>query len=110
MLSWCRDVTKNVNCLSKDTIEPIHLFITGGAGSGKSHLIRAMYHTAVNMFKYCTTNPALPTVLLTAPTGVAAVNISGTMVNAALAIPKDAGSTLSPLSDQKKNISETELK
>ena len=104
VLSWCRNVTKNVNCLSKDTIEPIHLFITGGAGSGKSHLIRAMYHTAVNMFKYCTTNPALPTVLLTAPTGVAAVNISGTTVNTALAIPKEAGSTLSPLSDQKKTF------
>ena len=38
--------------------------------------------------------------LLMAPTGVAAINIHGTTVNTALGIPKEAGSTLKPLSDQ----------
>ena len=104
VLSWCRNSIKNVNCLNKETIEPIHIFITGGGGGGKSHLIRTIYHTAVNMFKYSAVNPSLPTVLLMAPTGVAAVNISGTTVNTGLAIPKHAGINLPPLPDQKKTL------
>ena len=95
VLSWCRNSIKSVNCLTKETIEPIHIFVTGGGGGGggggKSHLIKTIYHTAVNMFKYSATSPSLPTVLLMAPTGVAAVNISGTTVNTGLAIPKHAG-------------------
>ena len=54
------------------------------------------------MFKYNAGNPSLPTVLLMAPTGVAAVNISGTTVNTGLAIPKHAGINLPPLPDQRK--------
>ena len=104
VLSWCRNSIKSVNCLTKETIEPIHIFVTGGGGGGKSHLIRTIYHTAVNMFKYSAVNPSLPTVLLMAPTGVAAVNISGTTVNTGLAIPKHAGINLPPLPDQKKTL------
>ena len=104
VLQWCRNMVKNANCLKKEKIEPIHVFITGGAGSGKSHLIKTIYHTAVKTFNYTAMNPALPKVLLMAPTGVAAVNISGNTINTALAIPKDVGTNLSPLSDQKKTI------
>ena len=64
VLSWCRNLIKSVNCLTKQTIEPIHIFVTGGGGGGKSHLIRTIYHTAVKMFKYNAVNPSLPTVLL----------------------------------------------
>ena len=104
VLSWCRNVIKSANCLTKENIEPIHIFVTGGGGGGKNHLIRTIYHTVVNMFKYNAVNPSLPTVLLMAPTGVAAVNISGTTVNTGLAIPKDAGINLPPLPDQKKTL------
>ena len=104
VLTWCRNSIKSVNCLTKETIKPIHIFVTGGGGGGKSHLIRTIYHTAVNMFKYSAVNPSLPTVLLMAPTGVAAVNISGTTVNTGLAIPKHAGINLPPLPDQKKTL------
>ena len=104
VLCWCRNLIKSVNCLTKQTIVPIHIFVTGGGGGGKSHLIRTIYHTAVNMLKYNAVNPSLPTVLLMAPTGVAAVNISGTTVNTGLAIPKHAGINLPPLPDQKKTL------
>ena len=79
----------------------IFLRYIGGGGSGKSHLIRTIYHTAVNTFKCTAMNPSLPTVLLMAPTGVAAINISGTTVNTALSIPINVGLNLTPLSDQK---------
>ena len=102
MLSLCRNSIKSVNCLTKEIIEPIHIFVTGGGGCGKSHLIKTIYHTAVNTFKHSAVNPSLPTVLLMAPTGVAAVNISGTTINTALAIPKHTN--LPPLPDQKKTL------
>jgi len=104
---------RGVNCLTKETIEPIYIFVTGGGGGGKSHLIRTIYHTAWNMFKGSAVNPSFPTVLLMAPTGVAAVNISGKTVNTGLAIPKHAGINLPPLPDQKKmllRLSFSELK
>lgn len=47
-------------------------------------------------------NPEKPTVLLAAPTGVAAIDIDGTTINTALALPKNTGDVLPAMSDQKK--------
>ena len=58
-------------------------------------------------------NPELPTVLLMAPTGVAAINIDGTTINTALAIPVLTGDNVPPMSDQKRTqmrLSLSELK
>lgn len=37
-----------------------------------------------------------------APTGIAAINISGTTIHSALAIPKESGERLPQMSDQKR--------
>lgn len=37
-----------------------------------------------------------------APTHVAAININGTTIHTALAIPKESGDNLPPMSDQKR--------
>ena len=65
-------------------------------------MIKTIYHTAVKTFRHPPINPELPTALLMAPTGVAAINIKGTMINTALAIPKETGDNLPAMSDQKK--------
>ena len=90
-LYWCRNTMKNLNSLKPVEIEP-----------GKSHLIKTIYHTAVKTFRHPPINPELPTALLMAPTGVAAINIKGTTINTALAIPKETGDNLPAMSDQKK--------
>lgn len=48
-LSWTRNKLKNLNSLKSQNVEPIYLFITGGGGSGKSHLIKTIYHTVAKM-------------------------------------------------------------
>jgi len=113
VLSWCRNKIKNMNSLKPQQVDPIYLFVTGGAGAGKSHLIKTIYHTAIKNFRSGSTNPELPTVLLMAPTGVAAININGTTVNTALSIPKETSDTLPLMSDQKRTqirLSLSELK
>ena len=103
VLTWCRIRVMNMDSLQQNEIhvEPLNLFITGGAGTGNSHTIEAIFRTAVKTFRHAMLNPEMTTVLLVAQTGVAAVNINGTIINSALAIPKDVGDTLPAMSDQK---------
>ena len=61
-------------------------------------------------FRHPPFNPQLPTVLLLAPTGVAAINIDGTTVNTGLAIPTETGDYLPGMSDQKKTHDRISLK
>ena len=91
----------------------IHLFVTGGGGAGKSHLITAIYHTVTKTFRHAPLKLELPSVLLMAPTGVAAININGTTIHTALAIPKECGNSVPAMSDQKRTqmrLSLAELK
>ena len=113
ILSWCRNKVKTTHSLKPEEFKPIYLFITVGAGAGKSHLIKTIYHTAVKTFRHATSNPELPSVLLMDPTGVSAINIGGTTVNTTLAIPKETGDNLPATSDKKKTqmrLSLSELK
>lgn len=61
---------------------PLHIFITGGAGSGKSHLIKTI--TASVSKTLCYGSSCIENLLLLAPTGVAAVNINWTTIHSAV--------------------------
>ena len=80
VLSWCRRLIKNINSLKPVEVELIYLFLSRGGSAGKSRLIKTMYHTAVKTFRH-PFNHESPTVLMMAPTGVAAINIDGTTIN-----------------------------
>ena len=113
VLTWCRNKVKNMNSIKPEKVDPIYIYISGSGGTGKSHLIRNLYHTATKTFRHGQSNAEKPTVLLMAPTGVAAININGTTIHTALAIPKEAGENVPPMSDQKRTqirISLSELK
>ena len=89
ILKWCGDKVKNLMSLEPFPVEPVCKFISGGAGAGKSYLIKALYQTALKTFRCGPFDPQLPHVLKIAPTGAAAININGLVINSALAIPKD---------------------
>ena len=73
---WCVDRVRSLNP------DPLFYFVTGGAGTGKSHLLKCVYAEATKILsklpRLCEeTDISMPTVLLTAFTGTAAFNISG---------------------------------
>ncbi len=101
----------NLNTLKPSQVDPIQLFVTGGGG--KSRLIKAIYHTVTKTFRHAPMNPELPSVLLMAPTGIAAININGTTIHTALAIPRQCGNSVHAMSDKRRTqmrLSLVELK
>ena len=112
ILKWCREKRKSSRSVKPTQVDPIYIFVTGGAGSGKSHLIKTVYQLALKPFKGSSEHldQEYPSVLLLAPTGVAAINIHGTTVNSGLAIPKKVyGNNVPPLSDARKTSIRTKL-
>ncbi|XP_074656877.1 uncharacterized protein LOC141910064 [Tubulanus polymorphus] len=99
---WCIDIRNGHNP------KPFHIFLTGGAGTGKSHLIKAIKYEASRILAPTAENPDDVTVCLTAPTGVAAYNIGATTIHNTFAINIGAKLPYVPLSDDK--ISELRVK
>ena len=88
---------KILKSLKSQNVEPVYLFMTGGGGSRKSDLIKTIYHTVVKTYRHAPTNLEKPTALLVTSTGAAAINIDGTSINTAFAIPKNRGDVLPPI-------------
>ena len=61
VVSWCRNTMKNLNSLKPQAVKPIYLYVSGSGGSGKSHLIKTIYHSAIKTFRYPPINPERPT-------------------------------------------------
>ena len=72
--NWTKSYVKNMSAFSKVEIKLLYIVLTGGAGTGKSHLIKTIYHALTKVFSYRAMTLNKPKVLLLAPTGVAAVN------------------------------------
>ncbi|XP_029948792.1 uncharacterized protein LOC115389532 isoform X1 [Salarias fasciatus] len=73
--------------------EQFFYYINGGAGTGKSHLIKCIHSEASkilrNVPRHCDeVDISKPTVLLTAFTGTAAFNISGSTLHSLLKLPR----------------------
>ena len=63
ILKWCGDEVKSMSSLQPFPVNPVYKFISGGAGAGKSHLIKTIYQTALKTFSYGPCDPELPNVL-----------------------------------------------
>ncbi|XP_062603984.1 uncharacterized protein LOC134265790 [Saccostrea cucullata] len=87
------------------------VFLTGGAGVGKSVVVRALYEALTR--HYCSTegeNPDDCKVLLCAPTGKAAFNIKGQTIHSAFKIPASQGFNCKPLDSESLNTLRTKYK
>ena len=80
VLRWCHHQSNDCK-----VIDPQHIFITGGAGTGKSHLISAIFNMVNRELRQTGEDPNKPKTLLTAPTGTAAFNINGFTVHSTAA-------------------------
>lgn len=77
---------------------PLYTFLTGGAGVGKSVLLRSLYQALIKYFNHKVgENPDNLKVLLCAPTGKAAHNIGGNTIHSAFGIPVGRGFAFKPL-------------
>ena len=66
--------------------DPFYIFLTGGAGTGKSHTIRCIFNEVDRTISRKSENAECPVVLLVAYTGTAAYNIGGQTIHSAFHI------------------------
>ena len=94
---WCNNKTRD------HTVAPFHIFLTEGAGTGKSHVIRCITYYAKKVFAPMTESAEDVRVLLLAHTGTAAFNISGETIRSALRVPAKPLDKVEPLREDKIN-------
>ena len=83
---------------AKISDEPVNLFLSGGAGVGKSTVTNALYEALTRYFNRVPgENPDHISVLKLAPTGKAAFNINGNTIHSGLKVPANRGFDYCPL-------------
>lgn len=105
---WCK---KAVIALKKgQPVKPYRVFLSGPGGVGKSHVIRLIHSDTLKLLRLSgTIEPDDVTVLLTAPTGVAAFNINGMTLHSALLLGRSKYGGFQPLNHDKLNTLRTKL-
>ena len=101
---WARDQIKIKNCKALEKPQPIHLFVNGSVGTGKSHLLASIRHFLVESLLYNEGPVDKAGVLMLTPAGAAAANFDSATIHSALALsPKRNYSKGIPkLSDKKR--------
>lgn len=91
--------------------EPLRLFLSGGAGIGKSTFTNALYEASIRYLNTITgENPDDVKVVKTAPTGKAAFKIRGNTLHSAFKIPANRGFEYCALDSDRRNTMWTQLK
>ncbi len=86
ILNWCRQVLHSRKIYQKNQ-NHFTYFLTGGAGTGKSHLIAAVSNMARRELQVLSESDEQVPVVLTAPTGIAATHINGLTIHHMFSIP-----------------------
>ena len=85
--SWAKKSIERKSMPDAQPLKPLHIFLTGNAGYGKSFLMKVIYQSLTKILSYGNVSLDKRKVLLMAPTGVATINIDGTTMHTALNIP-----------------------
>ena len=96
--------THIMNMLFMKPDETIRIFVTGGAGVGKSLLIKTLYQAMHRLM--CSSegqNPEHCRIIVCAFTGLAAYNVKGSTLHSAFGIEPNKKLSYKPLSDEKRN-------
>lgn len=101
---WCLQKTMGKNP------KPMHVFVTGGAGTGKSHLIKAIQYEAGRLPSTVCHQPDDVSVLLTAPTGITAYNLNAATIHHTFRISTRVNLPYIPLSQDKLNTLKAKLR
>ena len=103
---WARDQIQSKNCKAMEKPQPIHLYVTGSAGTGKLHLLATIRHFLVKSLLYNEGPVDIVRVSMLAPTGVAAVDVDGATTHSALALPlkRNYSKGIPKLSDKKRSM------
>ena len=106
--NWCK---KAVIALKQNKpIEPYRVFVSGPGGVGKSHIIKLIHSDTIKILRLSgTIEPDDVVVLLTAPTGVAAFNISGMTLHSAFLLGSGKYSGFQPLNHDRLNSLRSKL-
>ena len=94
--TWAKDYVK----YNGHNVEPVHIFLSGSGGSGKSHLVKVIYNAISKTLLYHSKDTEKPRVLMLGPTGISAVNISRITIHSGLGIKP--GAKLLGLNDKSK--------
>ena len=95
----------------KTSDDPLRLFLSGGAGVGKSTVTKALYEALIRYLNSVAgENPDDVKVLKTAPTGKAPFNITGNTLHAAFKIPANRGFEYCALDNDRLNTIRTKLR
>ena len=105
LLSWMIGLKLFVKY--NDNIKLIHIFHLGSGGTGKFHLIKAIYNIVSKSLLFNHKEAEKPCVLLLQVTRISAVNIGGTTIHSALGIKPEA--KLIGLSDKANATSRNKL-
>ena len=74
--TWTKDYVR----YNEHNVEPVHIFLSGIGGTGKSHLVKAIYNAISKTLLYHSKDPEKPRVHMLGPTGISAVNIGRTTI------------------------------
>ena len=106
--TWCKNAIKAWK--NNQNIEPYRIFLSGPGGVGKSHVIKIIQSDMKKLLLLShRVKPTDVTVLITAPTGVAAFNVDGMTIHSSLLLRVSGQSTSTSLSFDKLNTLRTKL-
>ena len=106
--TWCKNAIKAWK--NNQNIEPYRIFLSGPGGVGKSHVIKIIQSDMKKLLLLShRVKPTDVTVLITAPTGVAAFNVDGMTIHSYLLLRVSGQSTATSLSFDKLNTLRTKL-